>query len=165
MEENKENNLSLEELIKENKELKDKNLRLLADIQNIKRIHNLEIENHNKYKNEEFAIEMVEVANMFKHMITLHRGDDIAKGLELVYDKLLKILNNFEIKPIPVIEGETKFDYELHCALSLLYNEDPNKDDVIAKYEPLNTGWTYKDKIIKCPMVTVFTNDKPYYEI
>ena len=37
MEENKENNLSLEELKKENKELKDSNLRLLADIQNIKR--------------------------------------------------------------------------------------------------------------------------------
>ena len=49
MEENKENNLSIEELIKENKELKDKNLKLLADIQNIKRIHNLEIENFNKY--------------------------------------------------------------------------------------------------------------------
>ena len=162
MEENKENNLSLEDLVKENKELKDKNLRLLADIQNIKRVHNLEIENLNKYKNEDFAIEMVEVANMFKHMITLHEGDDIAKGLELVYYKLLKILNSFEIKPISVIEGETKFDYDVHCALSLIYNEDPNKDDIIAKYEPLNTGWTYKDKIIKCPMVTVYTNEKPY---
>lgn len=52
MEENKENNLSIEELIKENKELKDKNLKLLADIQNIKRIHNLEIENFNKYNNK-----------------------------------------------------------------------------------------------------------------
>jgi grpE len=162
MEESKENNLSLDELIKENKELKDKNLRLLADIQNIKRIHNLEIENLNKYNNEEFAIKIVEVANMFKHMITLHEGDDIAKGLNLVYDKLLKILNSFEIKPISVIEGETKFDYDVHCALSLIYNEDPNKDDIIAKYEPLNTGWTYKDKIIKCPMVTVYTNEKPY---
>lgn len=162
MEESKENNLSLDELIKENKELKDKNLRLLADIQNIKRIHNLEIENLNKYNNEEFAIKIVEVANMFKHMITLHEGDDIAKGLNLVYDKLLKILNSFEIKPISVIEGETKFDYDVHCALSLIYNEDPNKDDIIAKYEPLNTEWTYKDKIIKCPMVTVYTNEKPY---
>jgi grpE len=162
MEESKENNLSLEELIKENKELKDKNLSLLADIQNIKRIHNLEIENLNNYKNEDFAINMVEVANMFKHMITLHNGDEVAKGLNLVYDKLLKILNSFDIKPILVIEGETKFDYELHCALSLLYNEDPDKDDIIAKCEPLNTGWTYKDKIIKCPMVTVYTNEKPY---
>jgi grpE len=162
MEENKENNLSLEELIKENEELKNKNIRLLADIQNIKRIHNLEIENLNKYKNEDFAIEMVEVANMFKHMITLHDGEDVANGLNLVYDKLLKILNSFEIKPILVIEGETKFDYELHCALSLLYNEDSDKDDIIAKCEPLNTGWTYKDKIIKCPMVTVYTNEKPY---
>ena len=164
MEENKENNLSfdVENLIQENKELKDKNLRLLADIQNIKRIHNLEIENINKYKNEEFAIEMVEVANMFKHMITLHRGDEVAKGLELVYDKLLKILNNFEIKPILVIEGETKFNYDVHSASSLIYTEDPDKDDIIAKYEPLNTGWTYKDKIIKCPMVTVYTNEKPY---
>ena len=162
MEENKENNLSIEDLLKENEELKDKNLRLLADIQNIKRIHNLEIENLNKYNNEEFAIKIVEVANMFKYMITLHEGDDIAKGLNLVYDKLLKILNSFEIKPISVIEGETKFDYDLHCALSLIYNEDPNKDDIIAKYEPLNTGWTYKDKIIKCPMVTVYTNEKPY---
>jgi grpE len=134
MEENKENNLSIEELIKENKELKDKNLKLLADIQNIKRIHNLEIENFNKYNNEEFAIKIVEVANMFKHMITLHNGDEVAKGLNLVYDKLLKILNNFEIKPITVIEGETKFDYDVHCALSLLYNEDPDKDDIIAKY-------------------------------
>lgn len=162
MEENKENNLSIEDLLKENEELKDKNLRLLADIQNIKRIHNLEIENLNKYNNEEFAIKIVEVANMFKYMITLHEGDDIAKGLNLVYDKLLKILNSFEIKPISVIEGETKFDYDVHCALSLIYNEDPNKDDIIAKYEPLNTGWTYKDKIIKCPMVTVYTNEKPY---
>lgn len=162
MEENKENNLSIEDLIKENEELKDKNLRLLADIQNIKRIHNLEIEKLNKYKNEDFAIEMVEVVNMFKHMITLYEGDDIAKGLNLVYDKLLKILNSFEIKPISVIEGETKFDYDTHCALSLIYNEDPNMDDIIAKYEPLNTGWTYKDKIIKCPLVTVFTNEKPY---
>lgn len=162
MEENKENNLSIEELIKENKELKDKNLKLLADIQNIKRIHNLEIENFNKYNNEEFAIKIVEVANMFKHMMTIHEGDEVAKGLNLVYDKLLKILNSFEIKPITVIEGETKFDYDVHCALSLLYNEDPDKDDIIAKYEPLNTGWTYKDKIIKCPMVTVYTNEKPY---
>lgn len=162
MEENKENNLSLEELKKENKELKDRNLRLLADIQNIKRIHNLEIENFNKYNNEEFAIKIVEVANMFKHMMTIHEGDEVAKGLNLVYDKLLKILNSFEIKPITVIEGETKFDYDVHCALSLLYNEDPDKDDIIAKYEPLNTGWTYKDKIIKCPMVTVYTNEKPY---
>lgn len=162
MEESKENNLSIEELIKENEELKNKNLRLLADIQNIKRIHNLEIENLNKYKNEDFAIEMVEVANMFKHMITLHKGDEVAKGLELVYDKLLKILNNFEVKPISVIEGETKFNYDVHSALSLIYTEDPDKDDIIAKYEPLNTGWTYKDKIIKCPMVTVYTNEKPY---
>lgn len=162
MEESKENNLSLEELKKENEELKNKNIRLLADIQNIKRIHNLEIENLNKYKNEDFAIEMVEVANMFKHMITLHDGEDVANGLNLVYDKLLKILNSFEIKPISVIEGETKFDYDVHCALSLIYNEDPNKDDIIAKYEPLNTGWTYKDKIIKCPLVTVYTNEKPY---
>lgn len=162
MEESQENNLSLEELIKENEELKNKNIRLLADIQNIKRIHNLEIENLNKYKNEDFAIEMVEVANMFKHMITLHDGEDVANGLNLVYDKLLKILNSFEIKPISVIEGETKFDYDVHCALSLIYNEEPNKDDIIAKYEPLNTGWTYKDKIIKCPLVTVYTNEKPY---
>ena len=162
MEESKENNLSIEELQKENEALKDKNLRLLADIQNIKRVHNLEIENLNKYKNEDFAIEMVEVANMFKHMINLHRGDDIAKGLNLVYDKLRKILNSFDIKPISVIGGETKFDYDVHCALSLIYNEDPNMDDIIAKYEPLNTGWTYKDKIIKCPMVTVYTNEKPY---
>ncbi len=27
--------------------------------------------------------------------------------------------------------------------------------------EPLNTGWTYKDKIIKCPLVTVYTNVNP----
>lgn len=119
MEENKENDLSLEGLIKENKELKDKNLRLLVDIQNIKRIHNLEIENINKYKNEDFAIEMVEVANMFKHIITLHNGDNIATGLNLVYNKLIDILNNFEIKPINVIEGETEFNGELHNALGL----------------------------------------------
>lgn len=90
MEENKENNLSLEELIKENEELKNKNIRLLADIQNIKRIHNLEIENLNKYKNEDFAIEMVEVANMFKHMITLHDGEDVANGLILFMINYLK---------------------------------------------------------------------------
>lgn len=158
MEGNKENNLSLEELIKENEELKDKNLRLLADIQNIKRIHNLEIENHNKYKNEDFAIEMVEVANMFKHMITLHNGDDIAKGLNLVYDKLIDSLNKFEIKPINVIEGETEFNGELHNATGLLYTKDSTKNNKIARCEPLNTGWLYKDKPIKFANVIVYTN-------
>lgn len=158
MEENKENNLSLEGLIKENKELKDKNLRLLSDIQNIKRNHSLELENLNKYKNEDFAIEIVEVANMFKHMITLHEGDDITKGLSLVYNKLIDILNNFEIKPINVIEGETEFNGELHNALGLLYTKDPTKNNKIARCEPLNTGWLYKDKPIKFANVIVYTN-------
>lgn len=158
MEENKENNLSLEELIKENKELKDKNLRLLADIQNIKRIHNLEIENLNNYKNEDFAINMVEVANMFKHMITRHEGDNIATGLSLVYNKLIDSLNDFEIKPIPIIEGETEFNGELHNALGILYTKDPTKNNKIAHCEPLNTGWLYKDKPIKFANVIVYTN-------
>ena len=144
----------LEELQNEINALKDKNMRIAAEMVNTLRRKDEETNRLLKYSNESLITELLPVIDNFERALNVDAtSNDIEsyqKGMTMIYNSLKNILEKFEVKEIEAIDKE--FDPSFHQAVMQEEKEGTKENIVI---EVLQKGYTYKDKVIRPSMVKV----------
>ena len=144
----------LEELQNEINTLKDKNMRIAAEMVNTLRRKDEETNRLLKYSNESLITELLPVIDNFERALNVDaKTTDIEsyqKGMTMIYNSLKNILEKFEVKEIEAIDKE--FDPSYHQAVMQEEKEGTKENIVI---EVLQNGYTYKDKVIRPAMVKV----------
>ena len=144
----------LEELQNEINTLKDKNMRIAAEMVNTLRRKDEETNRLLKYSNESLITELLPVIDNFERAlnvdVTSTDVESYQKGMTMIYNSLKNILEKFEVKEIEAIDKE--FDPSFHQAVMQEEKEGTKENIVI---EVLQKGYTYKDKVIRPAMVKV----------
>ena len=144
----------LEELQNEINTLKDKNMRIAAEMVNTLRRKDEETNRLLKYSKESLITELLPVIDNFERALNVDaKTTDIEsyqKGMTMIYNSLKNILEKFEVKEIEAIDKE--FDPSYHQAVMQEEKEGTKENIVI---EVLQKGYTYKDKVIRPAMVKV----------
>lgn len=144
----------LEELQNEINTLKDKNMRIAAEMVNTLRRKDEETNRLLKYSNESLITELLPVIDNFERAlnvdVTSTDVESYQKGMTMIYNSLKNILEKFEVKEIEAIDKE--FDPNYHQAVMQEEKEGTKENIVI---EVLQKGYTYKDKVIRPAMVKV----------
>ncbi|PIF01717.1 MAG: nucleotide exchange factor GrpE [Paludibacter sp.] len=148
-------NAQLEEANEKCTELNDKNLRLMAEFDNFRKRTLKEKAELIKSGGENVLKEMLPLVDDFERAIQSMKNskdvEAVKEGLDLIYNKFLKFLNDNSVKEIEVI-GE-KFDDEIHEAVSLFPTEDKDQKGKII--DCMEKGYTLNDKVIRFPKVIV----------
>ena len=145
----------IEELQNEIASLKDKNMRVTAEMVNTLRRKDEETARLLKYANESLILELLPVIDNFERALNSNTevSEDVSnyqKGVSMIYNNLKNILEKFEVKEIEAIDKE--FDPTFHQAV--MQEEIEGKDSNIV-IEVMQKGYTYKDKVIRPAMVKV----------
>ena len=152
----KENHVHDEKLTLENAKLNEKVLRLMAEMQNIKRRNDEEISRLCKYDGEKLILKLLPIVDNFERAISLDDrdlSDEVSKflsGFKMIYTNLVNILQELEVKEI-----ECKgLEFDPNKMEAVLTDNDKNLPSNVV-IEVLQKGYTYKDKVIRVAMVKV----------
>lgn len=144
----------VEELEKEIEENKDKLLRKAAEFENYKRRTENDQLNLLKYTGENLIVKLLPAVDDFErsmqHMDSAKDVKSIKEGLQLVYNKMMKILEDQGVKKIEAV-GKP-FDVEYHEALLQRKDESVPPHTVL---DELEKGYMYKDKVVRHSKVIV----------
>lgn len=154
-----EKDLIIEKLTAENKELNDKLLRALSDLQNYRKRKDEEVERMLKYSDEDFILELLPIIDNFERAIMLddqNLNDELSKflqGFKMIYTNILNVLTKFEVKAIDGINKEFNPVYH-QAVLTDSINNYPDNHII----DILQKGYLLKDKVIRPAMVKVNIN-------
>lgn len=130
-------------------------LRARAEIENIRRRTEQDVEKAHKFALEKFSKELLNVVdNLERGLQALDGADEsvkaLAEGVELTHKGLVSTLNQFGVEAVGVV-GEA-FNPELHQAISMQPAEgiEPNHISVV-----LQKGYTLHGRVIRPAMVMV----------
>jgi len=151
--------INLESLKNELKEAKETNLRLLAEIENLRKRFDKEREDTFKYAVTEFASEIILVGDNFTRVmesissISKNSNDNVKPlidGIDLIFKDFLKTLEKFDIKKIDCY-GK-KFDPNFHQAVSEEINNDKEVGEII---KIIQNGYFIKDRLLRPASVVI----------
>jgi len=135
---------------KEIKELRNKYLMALADLENYKKRMKKESEEFMKYANERLLKELIPVVDNFERALMVkHSNDDFSKGIELMYKHLLSILKKEGVEAFESVGKE--FNPRYHEAVSVVASK--HKDGIVI--EELEKGYNLKGKLARPARVVV----------
>jgi molecular chaperone GrpE len=140
-----------EELAKE----KDKFLRLFAEFENYKRRTAKERIELIKTASKDLISEILPVIDDFERglaEIKKAKDKELLKGMELIYKKLLRVLESKGLEKIKVKNGD-EFNPEIHEAITQI--PAPNKKMVGKIIDVLENGYKLGDTVIRYPKVVV----------
>ena len=130
----------------------DIQLRARAEIENIRRRAEQDVEKAHKFALEKFSKEMLTVVDNLERGLQALEGVDesVKSGVELTHKGLVSTLNNFGIEAVGVV-GEA-FNPDLHQAISMQPAEgiEANHISVV-----LQKGYTLHGRVIRPAMVMV----------
>jgi len=139
---------------KELENYKDRFLRKAAEFENYKRRVENDQLNLFKYAAESLIIKLLPVIDDFErslvHLKDAKDVDSIKDGIKLVYDKLMKMLEEQGVKPIEAV-GKP-FDVHYHEAIMQKKADNVEPHTVIEEFEK---GYLYKDRVIRHTKVAV----------
>ncbi|QIM62657.1 nucleotide exchange factor GrpE [Pasteurellaceae bacterium Orientalotternb1] len=146
----------LEEYIAEaNKREQEIALRARAEIENIRRRTEQDVEKAHKFALEKFSKELLTVVDNLERGLQALEGADesvkaLAEGVELTHKGLVSTLTNFGVEAVGII-GEA-FNPEVHEAISMQPAEgiEPNHISTV-----LQKGYTLHGRVIRPAMVMV----------
>jgi molecular chaperone GrpE len=148
----------VEELQQKLSTLGEQLLREQAEMQNVRRRAQRDIESAHKYALEKFAGELLSVVDNLERAIDAIDADDeaqkaVAEGLELTLKTFIEVLAKYNVE---AVEPEGKpFDAELHQAVSTVPNKDVEPNTVINVFQK---GYTLNGRLIRPAMVVVSTS-------
>ncbi len=133
----------------------DKLLRANAEMDNLRRRTERELENAHKYALERFAQELLTVRDSLEMGVAAAEQEEasvekIREGTELTLRMLEAAMDKFNIQPIDP-QGET-FNPELHQAMSMVEMPDKEPNTVI---NVMQKGYLLNDRLIRPAMVMV----------
>jgi len=125
-----------------------------ADLDNLKKRFDRQLEDAMKYSNERILIELLDVIDELEMAVKsarlLDSVEDLLQGVEMTLKKLTKILENEGVFPIKSI-GEP-FDPSKHDAVEKTEKEGVEGCTIV---EEVRKGYTMRDKVIRASMVKV----------
>ncbi|MGN6836053.1 nucleotide exchange factor GrpE [Neisseria sp. P0022.S010] len=133
-------------------QLKDSELRGLANEQNLRRRHQQEIADTHKFAGQKFAAEMLPVKDYLEMALLDQSGnfDALKMGVQMTLNELQKAFDATHIKEINPQAGE-KLDPHCHQAMQAVVSEqDPNTIVSVMK-----KGYTLSDRVLRPAMVVV----------
>lgn len=138
---------TLEQLVNELNDYKDKYYRAVAESENIKKRVERDKTQAIKFANEKFARDLLETLDDFENCLKVEMDDDIRTGIELIYRGLLKTLEKNKVKECVY---ET-FDPQIHEAISSVESDQESNTIV----EIFRKGYMIEDKLLRPAMVSV----------
>jgi len=133
---------------------KDKYLRKAAEFENYKRRMDSELSSFYKYASESIITELLPVLDDFDRVLNSwdkeHDADNFKKGVDLIYEKLMKVLAKQGLKEMD--SKGRKFDVNLHDALLQTPSEEAEPETVL---DVVEKGYYLKDKVIRHAKVIV----------
>lgn len=138
---------TLEQLVNEVNDYKDKYYRAVAESENIKKRVERDKTQAIKFANEKFARDLLETLDDFENCLKVEMDDDIRTGIELIYRGLLKTLEKNKVKECVY---ET-FDPQIHEAISSV-DSDQESNTIV---EIFRKGYMIEDKLLRPAMVSV----------
>ena len=148
----------IEELQQKLSTLGEQLLREQAEMQNVRRRAQRDIESAHKYALEKFASELLSVVDNLERAIEAIDAEDeaqmaVAEGLELTLKTFIEVLGKYNVEAVDP-EGQP-FDAELHQAVSTVPNNDVEPNTVINVFQK---GYTLNGRLIRPAMVVVSTS-------
>jgi molecular chaperone GrpE len=125
-----------------------------ADIENLKKRFDRQLEDAKIYANERIIIELLDVVDELemavKSAASCNTAEPLVQGVEMTLKKLTKILEKEEVYPIKSV-GEP-FDPEKHNAVARIEKEGVEGCIII---EEVRRGYTMRGKVIRPSIVKV----------
>lgn len=149
----------LEAALAERDALKDQNLRALADVENMRRRTERELQNARKYGHLSFARDLLTSIDNLSQAVALapENRDDLDDGLknlligvEMIHSEIRSTLERHNITQINPA-GE-KFDYNLHQAMYEVPTDEVEPGQVVQVAQP---GYQLHDRLLRPAMVGV----------
>ncbi len=140
-------------LKEENKECRDKLLRLAAEFENYKRRQAKEYDNALKYAAEDILKQLLPTIDNLERALDHHDSKNPAtmiEGVELTLKGLTTMLNKFGVEPI--LSTEQPFDPNIHEAMVMEVSSEVPAQHVIREFEK---GYRYKDRLLRAAKVVV----------
>ena len=135
---------------------RDDLLRVQAEMQNLRRRTEQDIEKAHKYGQEKFSIELLTVMDNLERALEAASGHEdetvkaIYEGVDLTLKSFTDCFNRFHIGSVDPM-GEP-FNPQLHQAVTILENPDVEPNTVI---EVMQKGYTLHGRVIRPAMVVV----------
>jgi molecular chaperone GrpE len=139
----------------------EKFLRSQAELENLRRRSEKDLQNAHKYALEKFAREIINVVDSLELGIQAAASDapEVAKlreGSELTLKQLLSVLEKFNILPVDPI-GE-KFNPELHQAMAMQPTAEAEPNTVT---KVVQKGYLLNDRLLRPAMVIIAQGAEP----
>ena len=135
--------------------LKDQALRVTAELQNVRRRAEQDVEKAHKFGLDKFTNEMLPIIDSLERTLDACSVDDEAtkallEGIEMTHKMFVNGLAKFNIEPIDP-QGQP-FNPELHQAMSMVPSPDHEANTVMAV---MQKGYTMHGRLIRPAMVVV----------
>ncbi|SFR59131.1 molecular chaperone GrpE [Marinobacter daqiaonensis] len=139
-------------------ELKDQLLRNQAEMQNVRRRAEIDVEKAHKFALEKFVRELLPVADSLEKAVESTESQEsrdelvvsIREGVEMTLDLFLKSLEKFNVRQLNPV-GEP-FDPQVHEAMSMVPAPDAEPNSVVAVVQK---GYTLNERLVRPAMVVV----------
>lgn len=147
-----------EQLAKANQQAEEnwgKFVRTQAELENLKRRSEKDLQQAHKFGLEKFARELLPVADSLELGLSVETSDtpevhQLREGMELTLKQLLSSLEKFNVIPVDPL-GE-KFDPERHQAMAMQPTDEAEPNTVIKVYQK---GYLISDRLLRPAMVVV----------
>ncbi|MCP5210948.1 MAG: nucleotide exchange factor GrpE [Hahellaceae bacterium] len=135
--------------------LKDQFVRSQAEMENVRRRAELDVEKAHKFALERFSKELLPVADSLEKTLESVKGDDelmagVREGVNLTLNILMSALGKFNIEQIDPV-GEP-FDPQVHEAMSMIDAPGAEPNSVIAV---MQKGYLLNGRLVRPAMVMV----------
>lgn len=144
-----------EQLLEQVASAKDQVLRVQAEMQNVRRRAERDVENAHKYALDKFTADLLPVVdNLERALATIDGADEaqkgVSEGLELTLKSFMEVLSRHKIEAID--PAGQPFDADLHQAVSMVPNPDLEPNTVMDVFQK---GYTLNGRLVRPAMVVV----------
>jgi molecular chaperone GrpE len=145
----------IEKLKAEVAELKDRNLRLFAEFDNMRKRNERERLELIRYAHEEVIVELLGFYEDFERCVEAARKNPaeqsgLLKGVEMTLKRMQDLFKGYDVKEIEAV-GK-KFDHNLHEAL-MTADSDEHEDQTVL--EVFQKGYKLGDRVVRTAKVKV----------
>lgn len=136
-------------------DLKEQMLRLQAEMQNVRRRAEADVEKAHKFGVEKFANEMLAVVDNLERALAACTAEDeatvaIREGVTLTLNGLVSALTRFRVETVNPLNDA--FNPELHQAITMIDSPEAEPNTVIAV---MQKGYTIAGRLLRPAMVVV----------
>ena len=140
------------------KEYQEQMLRSQAEMQNVRRRSEIDVEKAHKFALEKFVKELLPVADSLEKAVESTEGHEsagevvanIREGVEMTLSLFMNSLSKFNVKQLNPV-GEP-FDPQQHEAMSMVPAPDAEPNSVVAVVQK---GYTLNDRLVRPAMVVI----------